>query len=239
MNSANRRPVRPDVAGFLAVQWERMRASALAWWDSFRLRHAPGEKVFIDCGSNLGQGALFFSRFFSPRHWRYILIEPNPACHAALQQVARNRLTHRGRPAQVIPRAAWTSSGNRLFYGTGNGEAAVGASLNPSHNNGVHSVLKPQARRVPTFDLGRFLRSTFPQKPSRPNPCVVMKMDIEGAEIPVLNHLIKCGAIRRLQAVYVEWHSPYLRAGDREKVRRKELLLMRTLTRLTSARPWH
>jgi len=236
---ATRRFSCPDVAGYLAVCWERARANVLAWWDSFRLREAPGEKVFIDCGSNLGQGALFFSRFFSPRDWRYILIEPNPACHGTLRRVARQKLSHRGRPARIIPRAAWISSGERPLYGAGKGAADVGASLNPRHNSGVQPERKRVGHMVRTFDLGRFLRDTCSHHPSRPKPCVVLKMDIEGAEIPVLSHLIRRGAIRCLQALYVEWHSPYLRTAQREKVRQKECSLMKKLAGSTSARPWH
>lgn len=66
-----------------------------------------------------------------------------------------------------------------------------------------------------------------------------MKMDIEGAEIPVLNSLIRSGAIRCLKALYVEWHSPYLRAAERKKAMRMEHLLTRSLKGLTLVRQWH
>jgi len=207
-------------------------------WDSFVLNKQPGEKIFIDCGSNLGQGALFFSRFFSPRDWRYILIEPNPACHGTLRKVARQKLSHRGRPARVIPRAAWISSGERPLYGAGKGAADVGASLNPWHNSSVQPVRKRVGRMVRTFDFGRFLRDTCSQSPSRPKPCVVLKMDIEGAEIPVLQSLIRCGAIGCVKALYVEMHSHYLRTAERKKTKRMEDALMKALARLVPLRDW-
>ena len=229
----------PDFAGILAVRWELLRANLLAWWDSFRLSSHKGEKVFIDCGSNLGQGALFFSRFFRPREWRYVLIEPNPACHARLRRLAKEKLSHGGRPAQVIPRAAWISNGTRRLYGTQKGEAAVGASLNPGHNGGVASRKGTRFLIIPTFDLGQFLLGLFPRRSRRPAPCVVMKMDIEGAETTVLPHLLKSGSLQKLRALYVEWHSRYLVSGKRQRTRLQEVALMNSLNRHTLVRPWH
>lgn len=125
---------RPDATGFIRVRWQKLRLVAFARWDSWRLRNEPGEKIFLDCGSNFGQGALFFSRFFSPQDWKYILIEPNPACHPKLRRLARQRLSGRSQQGLLLPGAAWTQKGSRILYGADCGESSVGASLQPSHN---------------------------------------------------------------------------------------------------------
>jgi len=229
----------PDFLGFLAARWQILRANLLAWRDSFRLSSHKGEKVFIDCGSNLGQGALFFSRYFRPREWRYVLIEPNPACHARLRRLAKEKLSHGGRPAQVIPRAAWISNGTRRLYGTQKGEAAVGASLKPGHNGGVSPRKGTEFISVPTFDFGQFLSSLFPRGGRHSAPCVVMKMDIEGAETTVLPHLLKRGTVQSLRALYVEWHSRYLGPGPRRKIGLQEAALMNSMKCLTLLREWH
>lgn len=228
----------PDMAGCIRARWQKLRLVGCALWDSWRLRNEPGEKIFIDCGSNLGQGALFFSRFFSPRNWKYILIEPNPACHKTLRRVARQKLSHRGSPAKIIPRAAWISSGERPFYGAEKGAVDVGASLNPLHNSGVQPVRKRVGRMVRTFDLGRFLRDTCFHNQSRPKLCIVLKMDIEGAEIPVLSHLIRSDTLNTLKVLYVEWHSKYLTGNRKMKESKNEKSLKMKASKLTKIRSW-
>jgi len=229
---------RPDATGFIRVRWQKLRLAAFARWDSWRLRNEPGEKIFLDCGSNFGQGALFFSRFFSPQDWKYILIEPNPACHPKLRRLARQRLSGRSQQGLLLPGAAWTQKGNRILYGADCGESSVGASLQPSHNR-AEGVRRGQRRlSVPTFDLSKILEKVGQKKKSGPAPCLVMKLDIEGSEIPVLSHLMKCGTLRLLQALYVEWHSSFLPSGHREKVRREEASLTRRLAQQTAVRDW-
>ena len=36
------------------------------------------KNIFIDLGTNKGQGFLFFKKFFKMKYFEYILIEPNP-----------------------------------------------------------------------------------------------------------------------------------------------------------------
>ena len=39
------------------------------------------ENLFVDVGSNLGQGFNFFKQYFITKNYDYLLIEPNPYCH--------------------------------------------------------------------------------------------------------------------------------------------------------------
>eukprot|EP01012_Entosiphon_sulcatum_P016740 TRINITY_DN2162_c0_g1_i2.p2 TRINITY_DN2162_c0_g1~~TRINITY_DN2162_c0_g1_i2.p2 ORF type:complete len:211 (+),score=37.14 TRINITY_DN2162_c0_g1_i2:344-976(+) len=54
---------------------------------------------------------------------------------------------------------------------------------------------------VPVYDLSDFLVRRF-----RPEDTVVVKMDIEGAEYSVLRRVFLSGAIRLVDALYIEWH---------------------------------
>ncbi len=56
---------------------------------------------------------------------------------------------------------------------------------------------------VPAFDFARFLR-LFPDR------VIHVKMDIEGAEFPVLRHLLKDGSIALIDHLYVEFHERLL-----------------------------
>lgn len=54
--------------------------------------------------------------------------------------------------------------------------------------------------RVPCFDLATFLRAL-------PQP-LVLKLDVEGGEYPLLERIVDLGIDEHLDAVLVEWHSP-------------------------------
>lgn len=64
--------------------------------------------------------------------------------------------------------------------------------------------------RVPCIDLARFIG----ELPAGP---VVLKLDCEGAEYPLLRHLIDCKMDMRLDEVHVEWHAPELERAQLEK----------------------
>lgn len=54
---------------------------------------------------------------------------------------------------------------------------------------------------VPCVDLARFIHEL-------PDDTIVLKVDAEGAEYPLLRHLIDRGADERLCLALVEWHQP-------------------------------
>jgi hypothetical protein len=39
-------------------------------------------------------------------------------------------------------------------------------------------------------------------------PGDIVKMDVEGAEYPLIRHLIETGADKKLERLLVEWHPP-------------------------------
>jgi FkbM family methyltransferase len=55
-------------------------------------------------------------------------------------------------------------------------------------------------RRVPCFDFGQWLSSVGA------DATVTIKMDIEGAEYSVLEHMIHTGAIDLVDDLFCEWH---------------------------------
>ena len=62
--------------------------------------------------------------------------------------------------------------------------------------------------RVPTVDFARFLRERYCVKDN-----VLLKLDIEGAEFELLEHVLADGAAPILDTVVVEWHT-VKRAGS-------------------------
>lgn len=100
--------------------------------------------------------------------------------------------------SQVIVQkaAAWTYDGEIGFEGSGLG-----------------GHLAPSPRLVPCIDLSKLIRSLGDES-------VVLKIDAEGAEYELLEHLIGTNADLRLELAWVEWHPPGARVNSRPDERR-------------------
>jgi len=81
-------------------------------------------------------------------------------------------------------KAAWTYDGEVRFLFDG---------LNSQVGDAEHWAT------VPCVDLARVVEES-PEGP------VILKLDAEGAEYELLEHLLATGAIARLQRILVEWH---------------------------------
>jgi FkbM family methyltransferase len=126
--------------------------------------------------------------------------DPNPeGLSEAWQEVAP---VQGERVIELRPWAAWTYDGQIGFFADG--------------LNG-HIQDHERATRVPCFDLARFINE-LPEGP------VVLKLDAEGAEYDLLEHLIATDTDGRLERVLVEWHAPY--DPDRRRRNRIERVLL-------------
>jgi len=90
-------------------------------------------------------------------------------------------------PVYVVGRAAWTFTGEIPFVRGGLGGHVADAE-------------EAGAEMVSCFDLAEFILADLTQ------PEIVLKIDAEGAEYPLLEHLIAEEADVRLKLVWVEWH---------------------------------
>lgn len=95
---------------------------------------------------------------------------------------------HEGTRVELSDKAAWTYYGWVLFSG---------------HGFGGHVTAEQHAgdRSVRCFDLAAFILSLGDEP-------IVLKMDCEGAEYPLLRHLIDKDATRSIWKIWVEWHKP-------------------------------
>lgn len=60
----------------------------------------------------------------------------------------------------------------------------------------------PDGHVVPTIDFARFLQDRF-----TPADLVVAKIDVEGTEMDLFEHLIATDALALIDEVFVEWHT--------------------------------
>ncbi len=150
----------------------------------------PGS-LAIDCGANVGT----MSALFADRGADVIAFEPNPDAFAALS--ARFRDLPRVR---CLRQAVGTAAGRaRLHLHVNAGEDAVkwssGSSLYPA---------KPNVDPATFIDVDVVDLTAFIQALGR--PVDVLKLDVEGEEIPILERLAEVGLLDGIDHVIVEMH---------------------------------
>jgi hypothetical protein len=148
--------------------------------------------------------------------------EPNPLHGPRLQQLSM-RLRASGRRVEIFGVAAYNRSGNLTFQRSaddlqnrGYGGSGWGFAAVSSTTAGAGVV-------VPTIDLASFVKAEIvgrrvPPPPTFLNaidvrpPSVAMKMDIEGAELVVLEHMRNIGVLCELRIISFEYHPSKLYA---------------------------
>ena len=143
---------------------------------SYDFQCAEPEPRILDVGGNIGL-AVWRLRERHPRA-RITTFEPDPALVGILRA---NLATIGDRETVVVPAAAWNAKGEQTFCATGD---------DSGHLDESGTV------RVPTVDLAEYCTQ----------PVDFLKLDIEGAELPVLQHLAAAGALARLRRLFVEVH---------------------------------
>ena len=153
-----------------------------------------GEPVLVDCGANLGEVLGELSERFLPQ--RIFAFEPNPALIPDLERAARRT----GRLTEVLSQAVWHRDEVRPFYlGHHESSTLMGGKVVPPMYDRQIDYAHPID--VQCIDFSRWLEALGVGPRS-----VVVKMDIEGAEYPVLEHLVEQGAVRFISTLLVEWH---------------------------------
>lgn len=151
----------------------------------------PGD-VAIDCGANVGiytimmaaQGATVFA------------FEPDPAAHEKLVEATR------AFPAVRVYQAALTTRPGpvKLYFHKWADEDPVYWSTGSSLLKAKNNVREDRYTEVEGVVLAEFIEGLDA-------PAVrLLKMDIEGAEVGVLNQLLDHGLHERIEAAFVEVH---------------------------------
>ena len=148
-----------------------------------RVRH-----VFIDGGAHLGETVVGFekSKLFSKHTWEVVSFEPNPELVPSIPQ--RPWLT-------VLERAIWTRDEELEFHFSEH--ETLGGSVMDLY------VPLPEMKgvKVRAVDFGRWLQSQY-----RKEDVVYVKLDIEGAEYPVLEQMLRDGSMSMIDRLYLEFH---------------------------------
>ena len=159
----------------------------------------PGD-IAIDCGANVGEITDHLARAGATVY----AFEPNPFAFEALTRRFAGRAN-----VHCLPRAVSHAAGTaRLYFHEHSGQDEVQWSTGSSLLDFKGNVLKDKFVDVDTVDLAAFITSLGAR-------VKVLKIDVEGVEVPIVRALIDTGAIDQVDHVFVETHEhkiPELRA---------------------------
>jgi FkbM family methyltransferase len=152
-------------------------------------------RASVDVGANVGTALIEQSRLF-PDHSLFA-IEPNPSLLRSLHSTALRI----GRPVHVIWGAAWIADGEiDLFMSDRHEASTVIPGKVTLEQYGWPPIDYTKPIRVPCFDFASWLAGLAE------GADIVVKMDIEGAEYPVLDRMMGTGAINGVTDLFCEWH---------------------------------
>ena len=188
---------------------------------------AAARYVFIDGGANVGQTVLAFekSTLFTKHPWSVVSFEPNPELVPLIPK----------RPfVTVREEAIWTNDEELEFEFSE--DVTLGGSVMPT----VVKFPVMKKVKVKAIDFGRWLQRNY-----RREDVVYVKLDIVGAEYPVLEHMLHDGTLTMVDRLYVEFHGTQQAIamdagpGDLMAVQRRDYELVQAITGLGIAVSLH
>ena len=182
-----------------------------------RFVYQNNDKVLvIDLGANLGQAYDLLKLSFNGKNTTFHLFEPNPNCITHLNK----ELAVDNSFLKIYPKAAGIFDGKAMLFGLGANEGGLfsqGASIVQSHNSIAYSNDEEQAQEVEVIDFNKYFQSAKDNFDG-----IVLKMDVEGAELDLLENLIKADLLKYVDVLYVEFHSQYRCDNFAETVKERE-----------------
>lgn len=186
-----RLPARAPANSSFRFPWgevEYVNASDLRgqYFEIFAQRHYAFKTTnpaptIIDCGGNIGMSAIWFKQTYPKA--RLTVFEADPA----VAKILTGNLARIGiKDVNVQNAAVWDKAGLISFDNAGRDAGAV----------------RPDgAIKVPSVDIASVI----------PEHLDLLKLDVEGAEYPIVDRLTQTGAIARIQNIVGEFH---IRRGD-------------------------
>jgi hypothetical protein len=184
---------------------------------SNRLAKSQQRGLFIDCGSNVGQGFQFFSRFYKLENFDYILFEPNPNCFRILHN---NLKEFKNEKIELREQAVGVFDSKVDFYGiedSQGGQLSVGGTTLRAHNSKYFTKPNKSDLLVDSISFSSLLLDV-----SNQYKCIIVKFDIEGGEYPILEDLRERKLLEKIETLFVEFHSQYMSKDEAIKYRQIE-----------------
>lgn len=162
------------------------------------------KKIFLDCGSNCGQGFEHFNSIYGDEY-EYHMFEANPNCQEFLIEKYGDR-----KNIIINKKAVFNKDGEMKFHWATTVPTSVGGSLIYEHNDKYHD---PNDKNfyteisVETVDIGRYIDELYENGSE-----IILKLDVESSEYDILESLIETKTIHKLKTIYCEFHTQYMKS---------------------------
>jgi len=166
---------------------------------------------FIDCGAWTGCSVEYFRKHY-PGAEKFNII-----CFEPYEPNIKKLRTQKG--IEIYTVAVWDLDGYERFY-FGNDDGGSMCS-----NKSTGGIRQDQFVTVRTIDFAAFIRQRFDQ-----DDFIICKLNIEGAEYRVLQHLERNQLLSWIDRWYIEWHHEKLQGFDPAEHNR--------ISNLVSWSPW-
>ncbi len=170
------RDIKFEVTDFLSVAWQ---IKEIFEDEELRFNSDVPAPVIYDCGANVGVSAIYFKKIFPGAIVKSF--EPDPEVFSCLKKnISQNNI----QGVELFEKAVWIKDGKLQF----SAEGADGGSIMLTEGKKIEVDcirLKDLLAKETAIDL--------------------LKIDIEGAEVDVLNDI--SGELKKVKVLFVEYHS--------------------------------
>lgn len=157
-------------------------------------------RIFLDVGAHHGQSvrAAMEPRWRFDRIWTF---EPTQPCIEILERIVDDRVT-------VVPAGWWSADTEKIVHDPG----SIGASID------ARKAMGGDTARCSFIDAARWMSENIESDDQ-----VWLKINIEGAEIEVLDRLLTTGEIRKVDHLVVHFDIEKLGGSDEAAAMRRRL----------------
>lgn len=152
------------------------------------------KKVFLDCGGHKGQSVKKAIEIYGS-DIDIFSFEPSPLLWPFFNEL----------PTTLIKKAVSDKYETVPFY---LGRYSLGSTLFKNKKTGAINYEEPIM--VETVDLSSWIKENIPLE-----SYIILKLNVEGAEIPVLRKMIDDGTLARVKELYCNFHYNRFIGGDK------------------------
>jgi FkbM family methyltransferase len=210
--------IRNDVLPKLGLDTYTIQHPTACLYSRHWMKNSELPNLFLDCGSNLGQGFFEHKKVYGTDNFVYHLFEPNPTCY---EQLTTNvGLLDYVKLHNVA--VGTTDSELRFYYNT---DFDQGGTLVHDHNTAYYNNDDSKHISVRCIDLDAYIDNL-----SHYFNRIIIKLDVESAEYDILDRFIETGRIHRFEKIIIEFHSQYMNEQKQQEYRAREQQVIQLMT---------
>lgn len=177
------------------------------------------KNILVDCGGNLGQGFKELQKLFGINEkWDVVIFEPNTNCLPKLRHNLRafNYI-------KIINKAVDTNNDTAKLYIPNDSEVSQGATIKEGILN--KAVERDLGGYGNNFNVECICLSEYISDIDE-DYNIYLKLDVEGAEYAILEHMINQNTLSRVSYLFVEFHNRFVDEDKRKEydTRRENIL---------------